>query len=205
MGRLLERFDRLDTSLNRWLVAHSTTILRISLGLVFLIFGVLKFFPGLSPIEDLVMATTSVLTFGMIPSGVGLVTVAILEVAIGLSFITGRFLRIGVWLMGFQLIGAMSPLILFPGELFANPSYAPTLAAQYIIKDVILIAAGMVIASTWTGGRVVAEPRSMKSTLRSGAPRVSKAPVPEKSLSSQQILFVSSSEMDRGAAHRRTF
>lgn len=186
MGRLLERFDRLDTSLNRWLVAHSIAILRISLGLVFLLFGALKFVPGLSPIENLVMATTSALTLGMIPSGVGLVAVAVLEVAIGLSFISGRFLRVAVWLMGLQLIGAMSPLVLFPGELFANPAYAPTLAAQYIIKDVILIAAGMVIASTWTGGRVVAEPRSMKSTLRSGAPHVVVAPVSEESLSSQR-------------------
>ena len=77
--------------------------------------------------------------------------------------------------MGAQMVGAMSPLVLFPGELFPGPSYAPTLAAQYIVKDVILVAAGMVIASTWTGARIVAEPRSMRSTLFAGAPRLAPA------------------------------
>ncbi len=179
MGSLFERFDRLDTSLNRWLVANSILLLRISLGFIFLAFGALKFFPGLSPIEDLTTQTTTALTFGLIPPSVGLVMIAALECAIGLCFVTGMFLRVGVWLMGAQMLGAMSPLVLFPGELFSGPSYTPTLAAQYIVKDVVLVAAGMVIASTWTGARIVAEPRSMRSTLRAKAPHVSKAARPE--------------------------
>ena len=104
--------------------------------------------------------------------------IAALEVAIGLCFVTGRFLRVGVWLMGAQMIGAMSPLVLFPGELFSGPLHAPTLAAQYIVKDVILVAAAMVIASTWTGARIVAEPRSMRSTLLTRAPRLAGASGP---------------------------
>lgn len=174
---LFERFDRLDTAMNRWLVAHSIAILRISLGLVFLVFGAMKFFPGLSPIEELATQTTSALTFGLVPPGVGLVTIAALECAIGLCFVTGRFLRVGVWLMGAQMLGAMSPLVLFPGELFggAGGSVAPTLAAQYIVKDIILVAAAMVLASTWSGARIVAEPRSLRSTLRSTIPHVSVA------------------------------
>ncbi len=178
MRDLFERFDRLDTGLNHWLVANSIALLRISLGLVFLVFGALKFFPGLSPIEGLATRTTSALTFGVVPSGAGLAIIAALEVAIGLCFVTGRFLRVGVWLMAAQMIGAMSPLLLFPGELFASPWYAPTLAAQYIMKDIILVAAAMVIASTWTGARIVAEPRSMKSTLFTGVPRLASAPGP---------------------------
>ena len=169
---VLDRFDRLDTALNRWLVAHSVTLLRVSMGLVFLAFGALKFFPGLSPIEDLATRTTGALTLGLVPPGAGLAMIAALEVTIGLCFLTGRFLRVGVWLMGAQMVGAMSPLVLFPEELFPGPTHAPTLAAQYIVKDVILVAAAMVVASTWTGARLVAEPRSMRSTLLTGAPRV---------------------------------
>ncbi len=178
MKSLFERFDRLDTTLNRWLVANSIPLLRISLGLVFLVFGALKFFPGLSPIEELATQTTSALTLGLIPPGVGLVLIAALECAIGACFVTGRFLRVGVWLMGAQMLGAMSPLVLFPGELFSGAEgiIAPTLAAQYIIKDIILVAAAMVIAATWTGARIVAEPRSLRSTLRSTIPRVIAAP-----------------------------
>lgn len=173
MGDLFERFDRLDTTLNRWLVANSIRILRISLGIVFLAFGALKFFPGLSPIEELATRTTSALTLGLISPSAGLVVIAALECAIGLCFVMGRFLRVGVWLMGVQMLGAMSPLLLFPGELFAGSWHAPTLVAQYIIKDVVLVAAAMVIAATWTGGRIVAEPKSMRSSLRAKeAPRV---------------------------------
>ena len=162
--------------MNRWLVAHSIMLLRVSLGLIFVAFGALKFFPGLSPIEGLATRTTSALTFGMVPPSAGLVMIAALEVAIGRCFVTGRFLRVGVWLMGGQMIGAMSPLVLFPGELFSGLMHAPTLVAQYILKDVVLVAVGMVLASTWSGARIVAEPRSMRSTLRARAPHV----VPER-------------------------
>lgn len=44
--------------------------------------------------------------------------------------------------------------------------------AQYILKDVVLVAVGMVLASTWSGARIVAEPKSMQSTLRARTPRV---------------------------------
>lgn len=172
MQDLFDRFDRLDTGLNRWLVAHSIAVLRVSLGLVFLVFGALKFFPGLSPIEDLATRTTTALTLGLIPPSVGLVMIAALEVTIGLCFVTGRYLRIAVWLMGAQMIGAMSPLVLFPGELFSGILHAPTLVAQYILKNVVLVAVGMVLASTWSGARIVAEPKSMQSTLRARAPHV---------------------------------
>ena len=172
MLTLFNRFDQLDTRINGWLVKHSISLLRVSLGLIFLVFGVLKFFPGISPIEGLATRTTEALSFAMLSPGVGMKVIAVLECAIGLSFISGRFLRVAVWLMGAQMIGAMSPLVLFPGELFSGPSHAPSLVAQYIIKDIVLVGAGLVIAATWNGAQIVAEPRSMRSTLRASAPKV---------------------------------
>ncbi|MBO0939662.1 DoxX family protein [Fibrella sp. HMF5335] len=172
---LFDRFDRLDTRMNHWLVAHSIPLLRIGMGIVFLVFGALKFFPGISPIEDLATRTTQVLTFGILSGHSAMNFVAGLECLIGLSFLTGRFLRVGVWLMAAQMIGAMSPLVLFPYELFHSPFPAPTLAAQYIIKDIILVAAGMVIASTWTGARIVAEPKSFRNSLGKPVPKVQRS------------------------------
>ena len=172
LNSLFDRFDHLDTSLNRWLVAHSIALLRIGMGIIFLGFGVLKFFPGISPIEDLATRTTHILTLGLLSGHKAMDFVAGLECIIGVCFLTGRFLRVGVWLMALQMIGAMSPLIIFPGELFIKPYYAPTLAAQYIIKDIILVAAGMVIASTWTGARIVAEPTSFRSSFRKRIPKI---------------------------------
>ncbi|MBD2757687.1 hypothetical protein [Spirosoma validum] len=173
--QLFDRFDQLDTAINRWLVAHSIALLRISLGLVFLGFGVLKFFPGISPIEELATRTTTLLTVGLFSGHRAMDFVAALECVIGVCFLTGRFLRVGVWLMGAQMIGAMSPLLLFSTELFPGPLHAPSLAAQYIIKDIILIAAGMVIASTWTGARIVAQPQSLRSTLPRRLPKVERS------------------------------
>lgn len=169
---LLDRFDKLDTSINKWLVANSINILRFSMGLVFLGFGVLKFFAGISPIEALATRTTTALTLGVFSGHNAMLFVAGLESVIGICFLTGRFLRVGVWLLAFQMFGAMAPLALYPAELFSGPMHAPTLEAQYIIKDIILIAAGMVIASTWTGAKIIARPQSLLSTLTKRVPGI---------------------------------
>ena len=151
--------------MNKWLVANSINILRFTMGIVFLGFGILKFFSGISPIESLATRTTSELTLGVFTGHSAMVFVATLECLIGFCFLTGMFLRVGVWLLALQMIGAMSPLLPYPAELFSGPLHAPSLEAQYIIKDIILIAAGMVIASTWTGARIVARPQSFRVTL----------------------------------------
>ncbi len=57
-------------------------LLRVSVGIVFLWFGPLKFFPGLSPAQDLAMRTTDILTFGLIPSKASLVILAAWETII---------------------------------------------------------------------------------------------------------------------------
>lgn len=169
---LFDRFERLDKAINVWLVANSINILRFCMGIVFVGFGVLKFFNGISPIQSLATRTTTSLTLGVLSGHGAMVFVATLECLIGFCFLTGRFLRVGVWLLALQMIGAMSPLLLYPAELFSGPFYAPSLAAQYIIKDIILIASGMVIASTWTGARIVAKPEPLRATLKKRVPGV---------------------------------
>ncbi|MDQ3437944.1 MAG: DoxX family membrane protein [Actinomycetota bacterium] len=157
MKNLRPKFRRVETRLTTWLVNNSLTLLRVSLGAIFLGFGLLKFFPHLSPAQDLVTRTTEVLSFGLVPAGMGIVMVATLECLIGLGLISGRYLRTTLLLLGFQMVGAMSPLLLFTGELFAGPYHAPTLEAQYIIKDIVLISAGLVLGATLHGGRIVSE------------------------------------------------
>jgi uncharacterized membrane protein YkgB len=144
---------RLEASVTGWLGRHSVALLRISLGLVFLGFGVLKFVPGLSPAEGLAERTIDALTFGLLPSGVGLVLVAAMETAIGLSLITGRYLRAGIALLGVAMVGVLSPLVLFTDELFAGPGFAPTLEGQYVLKDIVLLAAWLVVAAAVLGRR----------------------------------------------------
>jgi putative oxidoreductase len=156
MHSILTRFVRLENAIHRQLVGHSLTALRVAVGAVFLGFGFLKFFPGVSPAENLVKATTDLLTFGLVPGGVALVAVASLESFIGICLILGRWMRLAIWLLAVQFVGILSPLVLLTGRLFAGPHHAPTLEGQYVLKDVILAAAGMVIAAaTFRGGRLV--------------------------------------------------
>lgn len=112
--------------------------------------------------EGLVADTVGVLTFGAIPAGAGVVLVAVLECAIGLGLISGKFMRLTLALLAFQMVGAVSPLLFFSGELFAGPLHAPSLAAQYIIKDVVLIGAILVLGATLRGGRIVDNPEHLR-------------------------------------------
>ncbi len=136
-----------------WLARHSISLLRISLGLVFLGFGVLKFFPGASPVEELVSKTFDALTFGIVNGHPAVLITAVAECFIGLSLISGRLLKLGLAVLALCLVGIMSPLVLFPGELF--PTGAPTLTAQYVMKDIVLAAAGLVVAAKALGAALV--------------------------------------------------
>ena len=142
----------LEAVCHRWLVAYSVAILRVSVGAVFLGFGLLKFFPGVSPAQGLVEATTDILTFGLVPGAVALVAVAILESIIGLCLIAGRGMRAAMYLLIVQLGGILSPIVLLPGRLFSGTGIAPTLEGQYVLKDIIIVGAALVLAATILGG-----------------------------------------------------
>ncbi|HEX8157791.1 MAG TPA: DoxX family protein [Solirubrobacteraceae bacterium] len=160
------RLDRLDAAMHGWLVAHSMALLRLSLGVVFLAFGALKFFPGVSPAENLVKTTADILTFGLVPGSVALAAVAAVECVIGLCLISGRALRGAIYLLVIQLVGILSPVVLLTARLFSGPHHAPTLEGQYVIKDIVLVAATLVLASTLRGARLQSE--SHRSHLRRG-------------------------------------
>ena len=151
-----ERFVHLENLIHYQLVRHSVRVLRVAVGLVFLGFGVLKFFPGVSPAQGIVEATTHILFLGLVPGHVALVIVAALESVIGITLILGRGMRLGLWLLAVEFVGILSPLVLLPGRLFSGPHHAPTLEGQYVLKDIILVGAAMVIAAaTFRGGRIV--------------------------------------------------
>ena len=156
--------DAVDVRITQWMARYGVVTLRVALGLVFLWFGVLKFFPGLSPAQTLALKTIDLLTFGLIPAGVSLVLLAALECAIGLGLISGRFMRPTLLLLAFQMVGAASPLLLFPGEVFTAFPYAPTLEGQYIIKNIVLVSAGLVIGATVRGGGLTANPQGIQAT-----------------------------------------
>lgn len=151
-------FEAFDVRLTRWTARHAITLLRLSVGLVFFWFGVLKFFPGLSPAQDLATRTIGALTFGLVPGSISVPVLAALETAIGVGLLTGRFLRATLLLLLAQMIGTVTPLLLFPHETFTAIPYAPTLEGQYILKNVVLVSAAIAIGATVRGGLLVADP-----------------------------------------------
>jgi uncharacterized membrane protein YphA (DoxX/SURF4 family) len=132
----------LKVALQRW----SIPALRIALGTVFVVFGALKFLPGVSPVEQLVSSTWEKLTFGLVEGQAALVATAVIEVTAGLLLIAGGALaRIGLAVLALAFVGILSPIVLLPGDVFGP--VGPTLTGQYIFKNVVLIAAALVIAS----------------------------------------------------------
>jgi uncharacterized membrane protein YkgB len=164
MTALGNRFLALENVVHAMLVRHGISALRWSVGAIFLAFGLLKYFPGVSPAEGLAADTTGVLFLGLIPPGTALYVVATMECFIGVSLLVGRgvLMRVAIWVLAVQLVGILSPLVIEPGRLFSGPHGAPTLEGQYVLKDVILVAAGMVIAAgAFRGGRLVRDEPSL--------------------------------------------
>ena len=151
-------FDRLDGRVAGWMARHAITLLRVGLGVVFLWFGAIKFVPGWSPAEGLAAATIARLTGGAVPGAVSLPVLAAWETLIGLGLLTGRFLRLTLLLLFLQMPGTVLPLFLFPAETFTRVPFAPTLEGQYIIKNLVLLAAAFAVGATVRGGRLVAGP-----------------------------------------------
>jgi uncharacterized membrane protein YkgB len=151
-----ERFDAVDRRLTGWMARHGLVLLRVSVGVVFLWFGALKFFPGLSPAEALAGKTIARLTLGRVAPSTAVAVLAAWEVLIGLGLLSAKFMRATLLLLFLQMLGTLTPLFLFPDEAFLHPPYAPTLEGQYIVKNLVLISAGIVLGATVRGGRLIA-------------------------------------------------
>lgn len=158
MNELRTRFDSVDKQITTWMARYGLLLLRLSLGVVFFWFGFLKFFPGLSPAADLATRTIEVLSFGLIQPDVSIYILAVWECLIGLGLIIGRFMRVTLLLLFLQMVGTITPVFLFPAEVFTRIPYAPTLEGQYIIKNMVLISAALVLGATVRGGGMVVEP-----------------------------------------------
>lgn len=131
----------------------SYAMLRVSLGVVFLWFGAIKFFPDVSPAQDLATRTMESLTFGLLQPAVSLPILAVWECLIGLGLIFGRYLRGALVLLVAQMAGTLTPLVLFPRETWVHFPVVPSMEGQYILKNMVLISAGLVIAAVALAGQ----------------------------------------------------
>ena len=143
------RFDEIDRKITGWMADNGLTILRVGLGIVFFWFGALKLFPGLSPAENLVRNTVP-----FIDPDFFQITLAIWEMLIGLGLFFGRFMRLTLLLLFAQMAGTAIPLFVLPEAVWTVFPFGLTLEGQYIIKNLVLIGAGVVLGGTVRGGRL---------------------------------------------------
>lgn len=152
----VSNFDELDTMITRLMARYGILFLRVSLGVVFLWYGALKLIPDLSPAEPLIRDTLPFL-----PMGLFIPFLALWEMAIGLGFITGKYMRATILLLFLQMPGTISPTVLNPEAVWETFPFVLTLEGQYIFKNLVLISAALVVGATVRGGRLEAEPASV--------------------------------------------
>ncbi len=114
------------------------SLLRISLGIVYIWFGILKFFPNQSPAEDIARQTIDRIMFGLIPSEFSYLMLAAVETVIGILLLFNLWSKYVVYLALGHLFMTFSPLLLFPAMTFDSAGI-PTLLGQYILKNIVLI------------------------------------------------------------------
>lgn len=125
--------------------ARSLTLLRVSIGIIYVWFGMLKFFHGFSPAEELAVNTIQKLSFHLIPGSVCLFLLASWETALGLLLMLGYKTRALLIVMTIHMVCTFTPLLFFPDVSFKYAPYGFTLVGQYIMKNIIILAAAGVL------------------------------------------------------------
>jgi uncharacterized membrane protein YphA (DoxX/SURF4 family) len=117
-----------------------SSMLSVCIGIVYVWFGMLKFFPGLSPAETIAMDTISELTLGFIPQKLSLLMLAVWETVLGVLLIVGFLNRFALNLAMVHMVLTFTPFFFFPELTFTNAPFGLTLLGQYIMKNIVFLA-----------------------------------------------------------------
>jgi uncharacterized membrane protein YkgB len=140
-------FDRIDRSIAAFMRRWGTNAIRFSFAVIFIWFGLLKPL-GLSSAAPLVRSTVEWMPFFSADTWVSII--GWWEVAIGVTFMFHRSLRIAIALLAMQMVGTFLPLFVARHITFQPGGfpYAPTMEGQYIIKNLMIISGAMVVGGT---------------------------------------------------------
>lgn len=113
--------------------------MRIALGIIFLWFGLLKFYSP-NPVYDLLKAT-----FSFLADPPGIYFLGILETLIGLGIIINLYPKFTHTVLILHLFGTFATFFISPGTMF-NP-YFPflTLAGEFVVKNLALAVGGLIV------------------------------------------------------------
>jgi uncharacterized membrane protein YkgB len=147
MGTFIARIDELIIPfLRRW----GVPTLRISLAIVFIWFGALKVL-GVSPVVDLVASTVYWVDPDWFVPALGVV-----EILVGLGLAARRWLRLVLLVLAGQMVGTFLVFVLLREIAFqdGNPLKL-TVEGEFVIKNLVLLAAGMVVGASIGRSEVV--------------------------------------------------
>ena len=134
--------NAIDHAIASWMDKHGLLMLRISLAVIFIWFGAIKPF-RVSPAVDLIQRTV----YWFDPD-VFIPILGVWEVLIGVCLLIRPLIRVAILLLFLQMPGTFLPLVLLPNVCFTHVPWAPTLEGQYIIKNLVLISAAIVVGGT---------------------------------------------------------
>lgn len=157
---------QLEHRVYEYFAEFALVALRIAVGAVFLWFGFLKLLPLSIPIDTLAESILLSMTRHHVAPVTLLHILGVWECCIGLGLLFGRFLRVATGLLFLQMPGTLLPLVMLRHETWYHAPWLPTFEGQYIIKNLVLISAGMVIAVASRGGKLITNPRVAERAKR---------------------------------------
>lgn len=148
-------FDNVDRFIAEWMNRWSSSAIRISFGIIFIWFGILKPL-DVSSAETLLKATVVWMPIGT--PELWLSVIGWWEVAIGVTFLFPQTTKIAIGLLFLQMFGTFMPLVLLPDVTFQNGNFlTPSLEGQYIIKNVMIISAALALGGKYHKVGVITE------------------------------------------------
>ena len=137
--------NRLEDRVFGYLDQHAYRILKVSIGVIYVIFGSLKFFPSFSPAEQLASDTICLITFDVLSGNSACTTLAIMEVGIGLLLISNLWSRGVLLFTMWHMACTFLPLIILPDYAFTSEPFTFSIVGQYIVKNLVIISALLVL------------------------------------------------------------
>lgn len=131
-----------DCNCIHWARHNNFLFARLALFIVYFWFGILKVLE-LSPASPLVSALLSQ-TMPFIAPATFIIVFGFFEVIIGILFLIKHLERLAILALFLHLVTTVMPLFLLP-ELAWQGFLTPTLEGQYIIKNVLIVLAGIVV------------------------------------------------------------
>ena len=134
---------KLDIFISNYMSTYGILLLRYSLAMIFIWFGLLKPL-GISPAQELVENTV----YWFDDKATFVNFLGWWEVVIGFTMCFRPLIRISIFLLFLQIPGTFLPLVLLPEVCFTDFPYGLTLEGQYIVKNLIIISSALVIGGT---------------------------------------------------------